>query len=67
MRLRFAYPFRWRCTVATTVETAVAMVTTMLVTVFFLALVAFPETVYAHTARDTADVAPCTGSSALTA
>ena len=59
MRFRFANPLKWRSTVATTVETAVAMVTTMLVSVFFLAIVVFPEAVYAQTARNTSDVAQC--------
>jgi hypothetical protein len=67
MRLRVANPFRWRCTVATTVETAVAMVTTMLVGVFLVAMVVYPEPLHAETARDTAHVAPCTDSVVLTA
>jgi hypothetical protein len=54
MRFRAANPLRWRCGVATTVETTVAMFTTMLVTVFFVALLVFPETGHAHTARDSA-------------
>ena len=67
MRFRLVNPFKWRCTVATTIETAVAMVTTMLVTVFFVALVAFPEAAYAQTERDSAAVAPCTDTAAFTA
>jgi hypothetical protein len=62
MRLRDANPLRWRCTVATAVETAVAMVTTMLVTVFLVAIVVYPEPLHAAPARDTADAARCTDS-----
>ena len=67
MRFRIANPFKWRSTVATTVETAVAMVTTMLVTVFFLALVAVPEAVYVQTAWNTPDVARATASAVIIA
>jgi hypothetical protein len=57
MRLRVANPLKWRCTVATTVETAVAMVTTTFVAVFLVAIVVYPEPLHAQTARDTASVA----------
>ena len=67
MRLRVVRPLRTRSVVASFVETAVAMVTTVAVTVLFFALVAFPESVHAHTALDTAYVAACTGPAALTA
>jgi len=67
MRFRIANPFKWRCIVATTVETAVAMVTTMLVTVFFLALVAVPEAVYVQTARNIPGVAQATASAMIIA
>ena len=67
MRFGIANPFRWRCTVATTVETAVAMVTTVLVTVFFLALVAVPEAVYVQTAWNTPDVARAAASAVIIA
>ena len=60
LRLRVANPFKWRCTVATTVETAVAMVTTMLVAVFLVAIVVYPEPLHAQTARDTEGVAQYT-------
>ena len=67
MRFRIANPFKWRCTVATTVETAVAMVTTMLVTVFFLALVAVPEAVYVQTAWKTPGIVQTTASAMIIA
>ena len=60
MRLRVANPFRWRSTVATSVETAVAMVTTMLVAVFLVIMVVYPEPLHAN-------VAHCTDSAMLTA
>ncbi len=65
MRYKVIRPFKNRSVVSSIVETAVAMVTTVFVTVFFLALVVFPEAVYAHTARDTAFVDPSTNSTAL--
>jgi len=67
MMLRVANPLRWRCTVATTVETAVAMVTTMLVCVFLVIMVVYPEPLHAKTMRDTACVAQCKDSVVLTA
>jgi len=67
MRFRIANPLKWRCRVATSVETAVAMVTTMLVTVFFLALVAVPEAVYVQTAWNTPDVARVTAPAVIIA
>ena len=67
MRLRVVNPFRWRCTVATTVETAVAIITTVLVSVFLVAIIVYPEPLHAETARDTACVAQCTDLAVLTA
>jgi len=64
MRLRDVNPLKWRCTVATSVETAVAMVTTMLVTVFLVSIVVYPAPLHAETSRD---VAQCTDSAVLTA
>ena len=46
MRFRVVNRFRARPTVATVVETAVAMATTMVVTVFFVAIVVFPQTAF---------------------
>ena len=67
MRLKDVNPLKWRPAVATTVETVVAMVTTVLVTVFLVAVVVYPEPLHAETARNTAEVAPCTDSATLTA
>jgi hypothetical protein len=67
MRLRVVNPLRWRCTVATTVETAVAMVTTTLVTVFLVGMVVYPEPLHAETTRHTATAAQCTDLAVLTA
>jgi hypothetical protein len=50
MWFRFAYPFRARPTFAGAVETVVAMGTAMAVTVFFVAMVVFPDAIYAPTA-----------------
>jgi hypothetical protein len=50
MRLKDANPLKWRPSVATTVETAVAMVTTVLVTVLFVAVLAVPNTALAQAA-----------------
>lgn len=50
MRFRFADLFKTRSTVAGVVETAVAMSTTMLVSVFFVIALALPDVAIAPTA-----------------
>jgi hypothetical protein len=50
MWLKFDNPLRVRARVAGAVETVVAMGCAMAVTVFFVAMVVFPDAIYAMTA-----------------
>ena len=67
MRYRFVDPCRTRSVAAAVVETAVAAGTAMLVSVFFVSMVVFPEAKHVHTAWNTLDPVHCTDSATVTA
>ena len=56
MRVKLFNPLAWRPRVAGAIETVFAMTVTMLVTVLFVAMVAYPAVAFAHPA----DVTECT-------
>jgi hypothetical protein len=61
MRFGLPYAFKARATVGGVVETAVAMGTTVLVTVLFVALLVFPDVAAAATAPTALEVAVILG------